>query len=123
MSQINPLHYRGGPLEGECIEYSRLMGFAQGNAFKYVWRAGHKGVVEVDLSKALWYLEDLHEDDLHGRITSVEIDLPDPTPTKRQHMLYMIARGSAHSLAVVSDMLEMALEFSDPMIYLEARGE
>lgn len=121
MDQINPLHYKGGPLEGECIDYSRLMGFAQGNAFKYVWRAGHKGDMEVDLEKALWYLEDLHEDDLHGRITSVEIELPDATPTKRQHILHAIARGSAYSLTGAANMLEQALEFSDPMIYLEAR--
>ena len=121
MSQINPLHYRGGPLEGECIDYSRQMGFSQGNAFKYVWRAGHKGDVAVDLKKALWYLEDLYVDDAVGLVRSVEVDLADAFSTKRRHILYLIARGSAHSLTVASTMLEEALEFSDPMIYLEAR--
>lgn len=121
MDQINPLHYKGGPLEGECIDYSRQMGFSQGNAFKYVWRAGHKGVPEVDLAKALWYLDDLCGDDAADWITSVLVPLPDAFSTKRAHLLYAIARGSAHSLAAAADMVEQAIEFSDPMIYLEAR--
>lgn len=121
MDQINPLHYKGGPLEGECIDYSHQMGFSQGNAFKYVWRAGHKGVMEVDLEKALWYLEALYSFDAPLWVTSVEIDLPDTPPSKRQHILYLIARGSARSLMTAAVMLEESLDFSDPMIYLEAR--
>lgn len=54
-------HYLTAPagLEGfECIEFSRLMGFSAGNAFKYIWRAKNKNGVE-DVDKAMWYLRNL----------------------------------------------------------------
>ena len=41
----------------ECIDFSRNMSFCQGNAFKYVWRAGHKDDAVEDLQKAIWYLQ------------------------------------------------------------------
>lgn len=57
----HPRHYE--PLffmrEPECIDFTELMSFNRGNAFKYVWRSGLKGDTEKeieDLEKAEWYL-------------------------------------------------------------------
>lgn len=57
----HPKHYEGYTGKVECIEFTRLMPFSLGNAFKYIWRAGKKGgpAKEIeDLEKALWYLND-----------------------------------------------------------------
>ena len=53
----HPKHYqpRFKPRAIECIEFSRLMPFSLGNAFKYIWRWKHKNGSE-DLDKAKWYL-------------------------------------------------------------------
>lgn len=52
---INPNHYK--TRKHECIEFTRLLNFNLGNAFKYIWRFEHKNGKE-DLEKALWYLLD-----------------------------------------------------------------
>lgn len=52
---INPNHYK--TRKHECIEFTRLLNFNLGNAFKYIWRFEHKNGKE-DLEKALWYLRD-----------------------------------------------------------------
>lgn len=52
---INPDHYK--TRKHECIEFTRLLNFNLGNAFKYIWRFEHKNGKE-DLEKALWYLRD-----------------------------------------------------------------
>lgn len=54
----HPPHYIQRPAGtfAECFEYAKYMTFAQGNAFKYVWRAGRKDTVVSDLRKALWYI-------------------------------------------------------------------
>ena len=57
ISVINPAHYRQGS-GVECIDVVRHLPFAQGNAMKYVWRAGHKDDIRQDLDKALWYVND-----------------------------------------------------------------
>lgn len=55
----HPKHYQNGlTVEVECIMFSRHLGFALGNAFKYVWRAGIKDDIKQDIQKALWYLDD-----------------------------------------------------------------
>ena len=51
-----------GDFETECIDWlennSGLgLHFHFGNAIKYLWRAGQKGDIREDLSKALWYLD------------------------------------------------------------------
>ena len=56
----HPKHYTGPLVSIECIQITRHMGFLLGNAFKYIWRAGHKGDVKKaveDLDKALWYIQ------------------------------------------------------------------
>lgn len=52
---INPNHYK--TRKHECIEFTRLLNFNLGNAFKYIWRFEHKNGKE-DLEKAVWYLRD-----------------------------------------------------------------
>lgn len=57
----NPKHYAGVPATVECIDITRHLPFALGNAVKYIWRAGKKGGPEQeieDLEKARWYLDD-----------------------------------------------------------------
>ena len=54
----HPAHYADAPVE--CIVFSRRMTFTQGNAFKYLWRAGRKdpSKYKEDLEKAIWYIKD-----------------------------------------------------------------
>jgi hypothetical protein len=57
----HPKHYQSVfcMKEPECIDFTELMTFCRGNAFKYVWRYGSKGNVDKaieDLKKAIWYL-------------------------------------------------------------------
>ena len=60
----HPPHYASHPyLPGECIDYTRHMGFVRGNAFKYLWRSGAKDDTVQDLEKALWYLNQLKAGD------------------------------------------------------------
>lgn len=56
----NPAYYRDTPpgIGLECIEYVRHLPFSQGNAAKYIYRAGRKGDPAADIGKALWYLTD-----------------------------------------------------------------
>jgi hypothetical protein len=56
---INPSHYRTHPSGVECIQITEHMGFCEGNAIKYIWRAGRKIGADrrQDLEKAIWYLQ------------------------------------------------------------------
>lgn len=61
VTPINPKHYRNHPSGVECIDVIRHFPFSQGNAIKYLWRAGDKGGPEKlkeDLNKAMWYVID-----------------------------------------------------------------
>lgn len=56
----HPAHYNDGQIE--CIDAMidafgnrEVMSFCKINAFKYIWRAEHKGGVK-DIKKAAWYL-------------------------------------------------------------------
>lgn len=40
----------------EVIDVTKHLPFCEGNAVKYLARAGHKGPREEDLRKALWYI-------------------------------------------------------------------
>ncbi len=53
----HPAHYNGHPSGVECIQVTEHMGFNLGNAMKYIWRADMKGAAELDLKKAIWYLQ------------------------------------------------------------------
>lgn len=54
----HPPHYGISRFGIECIEFTRLMTFNFGNAFKYIWRHEDKGRYDEDLDKALWYIAD-----------------------------------------------------------------
>lgn len=65
--EINPDHYRKS-LPFEAIELCEMLSFCQGNAVKYVCRAGAKPGVpwRTDIEKARWYVRrELHR--LDGR--------------------------------------------------------
>lgn len=52
----NPKHYQNK--SGiQCIEVNEHMSFSLGNAFKYLYRRGEKGMLILNLQKAVWYLE------------------------------------------------------------------
>ena len=53
-----PPHYNSHPSGIEIIEITRLLGFALGNAVKYVARHGEKENALLDLGKGQWYLND-----------------------------------------------------------------
>lgn len=54
----HPAHYGGeNPYEAIKVIDAWRLGFALGNAVKYIARAGKKGDVIEDLKKARWYLD------------------------------------------------------------------
>jgi len=58
----HPGHYQVDPFW--CTEVLDIieaygLGFCDGNAIKYILRAGKKGASKADLKKAIWYLERL----------------------------------------------------------------
>ncbi|WP_084338488.1 DUF3310 domain-containing protein [Actinomadura oligospora] len=57
-SVAHPSHYTSHPSGVECINITEHMGFLEGNALKYLWRAGLKTDDPTeDYRKAIWYLE------------------------------------------------------------------
>ena len=100
VSATNPAHYRQGS-GVECIDVVRHLPFSQGNAMKYVWRAGHKDDIKQDLDKALWYVYDciaqnagvaLHEDpkNLLDKHLTYLLDQEDDD---RERALYFLSQG------------------------------
>lgn len=70
---VEPNHYKSK--KHQCIEFSRHMPFALGNAFKYVWRYTDKNGIE-DLDKAAWYIKDyLANNKLKDAISGEEYDV------------------------------------------------
>lgn len=100
----HPSHYVTNDSEvfrGECIDFSSDMPFCQGNAFKYVWRAGMKDDEAQDLSKAAFYLGyllaewDKHDSRLYQNTLIEHLGSP---CTWRDAILTNIARGTYDSL-------------------------
>ena len=56
---INPSHYQSHPSGVECIIITEHMGFLDGNAVKYIWRAPNRPLEQrlTDLKKARWYVD------------------------------------------------------------------
>lgn len=53
----HPSHYTAHPSGVECIDITEHMNFNQGNAVKYIWRAGLKSKDPTqDLRKAAFYI-------------------------------------------------------------------
>lgn len=57
----HPAHYSASRFGVECIEFTRLMPFCTGNAFKYCFRNEDKGNPLQDMEKALVYGYWAHE--------------------------------------------------------------
>ncbi|MEN8184618.1 MAG: DUF3310 domain-containing protein [Myxococcota bacterium] len=55
----HPAHYNRSSIEPINVIEAWGLGFCDGNALKYIARAGHKGdnTRVLDLEKAIWYLE------------------------------------------------------------------
>lgn len=51
----HPPHYTSHPSGVEAIEITGNMNFPLGNAAKYILRRNHKGSLQQDLRKAIWY--------------------------------------------------------------------
>lgn len=93
---INPDHYKNTPpgIERECIEYTRQLGFAQGNAAKYVYRAGSKGALRQDLEKAQWYIyEALNYGPADGVVEAPLGHTVDPSASPRSELFALIIYG------------------------------
>ena len=64
---INPDHYKQNGIEAidklkQELSHDEYIGYLKGNAFKYIFRTGHKGGPEdwqIDIEKAIWYLNKL----------------------------------------------------------------
>jgi hypothetical protein len=67
----HPSHYTDGVPGIECIDVVEHFSFCRGNAIKYLWRAGAKGDLVVDLRKAAWYIQ-REIDSLSSRETPAE---------------------------------------------------
>lgn len=94
----HPPHYVAIPLgfRAECIEYARHMTYAQGAAFKYVYRAGSKGDMIEDLGKCVWYLWDALEHNLYMSVARLTPSI-DPTRTTRSRIGHMIIHGQLNN--------------------------
>lgn len=106
--RINPDHYKVCPkgIERECITYSRWLPFDQGNAAKYVYRAGNKDPLAQDLNKAKWYIEDALKYELIGQIPAGLIPTINPEATTRSFLFFMICTGQLHdALRYVESLL------------------
>ena len=112
---INPSHYKSNPSGLECIEFTRLMGFCRGNAFKYLWRAGLKDNRQQDIEKAKWYLEDeyfygtsmscQYSEKTKIKLTDLLEKLALTTPVEQMSILHRIIFGEWHSLKDLADEL------------------
>lgn len=94
----HPPHYTTIPegFSAECIEYTRHMLFAQGSAFKYLYRAGAKGDMTEDLGKCAWYLRDALQHGLHRSVWSLAPSIH-PTLTTRSRIGHMIIHGQINA--------------------------
>lgn len=94
----HPAHYTAFPqgFGAECIEYTRHMPFSQGNAFKYLYRAGSKGDMAEDLGKCAWYLRDAIEYNLYMSVAHLTPSI-DPTRSTRSRIGHMIIHGQLNA--------------------------
>ena len=110
---INPDYYKTAPentsIHGECIDYATDLGFVLGSAFKYVWRAGRKGDIEQDLSKAVKLLDHaIHNGSFRGQ-AHLRMDLATPQTPRRRIML-LIAAANTASARNAAQLIRAALD-------------
>lgn len=111
----HPAHYTAHPSGYECIDITRHMTYAAGNAVKYVWRTDLKNGRQ-DLEKASWYLRDAldHFDkifiSLDDRLDAqAKIDAVAETETAPWRRLFFVALNDLDlewALGCVGQMLE-----------------
>lgn len=111
----HPSHYTSGmpAIEPECFDFAKTMGFCQGNAFKYVWRAGMKKDAIEDLQKAIWYLrrqyfEDIHDSEYwHFYYEKARELASDAFVEDKLRILHLICQGMcASAIREIQDMIE-----------------
>ena len=56
----NPEYYQSDNGD-QLIDVVRCLPFSLGNALKYVYRRNNKDNAELDVRKALWYINDFHD--------------------------------------------------------------
>ena len=95
---INPQHYKGGfqTRQMECIDLVRELPFSEGNAVKYIWRAGRKGDAKEDLEKAMWYIEDCM---MYPRMTTEQ-------RAKAEILLKLIEDSCSYRLKIIKRIIQ-----------------
>lgn len=123
----HPAHYqpRFNARPIECIDVTQFLGFCDGNAFKYVWRAGSKSDGVEDLEKAKWYLKRVIDTGLattgkESYLARAVFDLIEPAlggePLERARYmaLYLIVMGECEGArAKIDRMLALMKEKGD----------
>lgn len=112
ISVTNPSHYRSHPSGIECIEIIRGLPFSQGNAIKYLWRAGDKGGPEKlkeDLNKALWYIKDTEANGIGVLCLGESVDAwaEAEKPGHRKEAISSIFSNNHHkAIAIIDEWIE-----------------
>lgn len=117
MNEINrPKHYTTHSEGMECIELTEMLMFNQGNAIKYLWRAGLKGPTRVDLEKAQWYVirAKVQQPELvHGGLTPPNMPGDDIIAKAARGFTPLV--GAAIAL-IANDAFDVALQIIDRLI-------
>lgn len=102
----HPAHYTAHPSGIECIELTRMLPFAIGNAVKYIWRWELKNGIE-DLRKARWYLRDAHQ---HRDLNRI--------PVKAWGLAQVIAREDTNRdrATLLTAVITGPLQFADQLL-------
>lgn len=113
MDSINPNHYK--QRKYQCIDFTRLMSFNLGNAFKYIWRMGDKPGADAatDYEKAMWYLTDYVGTTLDTSINDEQADalirklsiIRDQLGGQQCNMLLAIIIAAAGDASAVLDIV------------------
>lgn len=106
---IDPEHYRKFPqgIGDECIKFVRLLPFSQGNAGKYLYRAGNKGYLKQDLKKALWYVNDALESSNSYSLSEEFLQLVNPASTTRSRLFFLLI---SNNLLTLKNEIEEIIE-------------
>jgi hypothetical protein len=96
----HPPHYTQHPSGVECSAVAEHFNFNIGNAVKYLWRAGLKGVQLEDLRKAAWYV--------NREIERISLTIDEREPMRDVVCQIMEVRRSGISSRDLIDALEAA---------------
>ena len=106
---INPGHYKGQfqPRQMECIDLVRELPFSEGNAVKYIWRAGFNGNAKEDLEKAMWYIEDCR---MYPRMTTEQ-------RIRAEILLKQIGDSSSYRLKIIKRIIQG--QYHEAFLYID----